>query len=173
MKKNKINKKFGRLVVISLIVILLMMSVAQAVVKTDINNIKKIIKQVPPSKGLLDNYFTWEDLFNDATKIDPTMSYNYDVVGGFVKMKNTYPLWTDPDWTKMKPITITANQAFSNYAIHLTVNYDSDMQSDFGDIRFKHESSGDILLNYWIEDYTEGSSASIWVKIPTLQLEIA
>lgn len=114
-----------------------------------------------------DNYFTWEDLFNDATKVDPTMSYNYDMVSGFVKIKNTYPIWTDPDWTRMKQITITANQALSNYAIHLSVAYDADMQSGYADLRFKHENSGDVVLNYWIENYTS-SSASVWVKIPTL-----
>jgi len=169
--KNKTNKKFGRLVVVSLLVILLTMSAAQAMVKIDIKNMKKTIKIMPPppKAPLDDNYFTWEDLFNDATKIDPTggMSYNYDVTGGFVKMKNTYALWTDPAWTRMKPITITANQALSNYAIHLTINYDSDMRSDYGDIRFKHESSGDVLLNYWVESY-DNSSASVWVKIPYL-----
>ncbi|MCX6667768.1 MAG: DUF2341 domain-containing protein [Euryarchaeota archaeon] len=169
MKKNKTNKKFGRLVVISLLVMLLMMSAAQAVVKIDINNMKKIIKQIPPPpKAPLDgNYFTWEDLFNDATKIDPTMSYNYDVAGGFVKIKNTYALWTDPAWTRMKQVTITNNagELLYNYAIHLIINYDSDMRPDYGDLRFKHESSGDVLLNYWMESY-DASSASVWVKIP-------
>jgi hypothetical protein len=171
MKKNKTNKKFWRLVVISLLVILLTMSAAQAAVKIDIKNMKKTIKTMPPPpKGPLDdNYFTWEDLFNDATKVDPTMSYNYEIAGGFVKMKNTYALWTDPAWTKMKPITITNNagELLYNYAIHLVVNYDSDMRADYGDIRFKHESSGDVLLNYWIESY-DASSASVWVKIPYL-----
>ena len=124
MKKNKTNKKFGRLVVISLLVILMMMSAAQAVVKIDVKNIQKIIKQIqPPPKAPLDgNYFTWEDMFNDATKVDPTMSYNYEIAGGFVKMKNTYALWTDPAWTRMKPITITNNagELLYNYAIHYT-----------------------------------------------------
>jgi hypothetical protein len=169
MKKNKTNKKFGRLVVISLLLVLLMMSAAQAVVKIDINNMKKIIKQIPPppKAPLDDNYFTWEDLFNDATKIDPTMSYNYEIASGSVKMKNTYALWTDPAWTRMKPITITNNagELLYNYAIHLIVTYDSDMRPDYGDLRFKHESSGDVLLNYWMESY-DASSASFWVKIP-------
>jgi hypothetical protein len=141
-------------------------SATQAVIKFDPYTIENNSKSMAP---LLrdDNYFIWEDLFNDATKVDPTMSYNYDIVGGFVKIKNTYPLWTDPDWTRMKSITITADQALTNYAIHLTVNYDSDMQSDYDDLRFKHEDSGDVVLNYWIENCTS-SSASVWVKIPTL-----
>ncbi|MBE3122618.1 MAG: DUF2341 domain-containing protein [Thermoplasmata archaeon] len=169
MKKNLVNKKFGRLVVISLLVVLLMMSATQAMVKFDTKHIDNVSKTTPPlSIPLLeDNYFTWEDLFNDATKIDPTMSYNYEVASGSVKMKNTYALWTDPAWIRMKPITITNNagELLYNYAIHLTVTYDSDMRPDFGDIRFKHEGSGDVLCNYWLENY-DSSSASFWVKIP-------
>ena len=169
MKKNKTNKKFGKLVVISLLVVLLMMSATQAMVKFDTKHIDNVFKTTPPlSIPLLeDNYFTWEDLFNDATKIDPTMSYNYEVASGSVKMKNTYALWTDPAWIRMKPITImnNAGELLYNYAIHLVVTYDSDMRPDFGDIRFKHEGSGDVLCNYWLENY-DSSSASFWVKIP-------
>ena len=97
------------------------------------------------------------------------MSYNYEVASGSVKMKNTYALWTDPAWIRMKPITITNNagELLYNYAIHLTVTYDSDMRPDYGDIRFKHEGSGDVLCNYWMENY-DPSSASVWVKIPYL-----
>ena len=171
MKKNTINKKFGKLVVISLLMMLLMMSATQAVVKFDMKNSEKISKSISPlpMNPREDNYFTWEDLFNDATKIDPTMSYNYEVASGSVKIKNTYALWTDPAWIRMKPITITNNagELLYNYAIYLTVTYDSDMRPDYGDIRFKHESSGDVLCNYWLENYNP-SSASVWVKIPAL-----
>jgi len=164
--KNKTNKKFGRLVVVLLLVILLAMSAAQAAVKIDIKNFIKSMPP-PPKAPLNDNYFTWEDLFNDATKIDPTMSYNYNVSSGSVKIMDTCLLWTDPAWTRMKPITITntAGELLYNYAVHLEINYDADMRSDYGDIRFKHESSGDVLLNYWIESY-DSSSANVWVKIP-------
>jgi len=171
MMKGKGNKKFERLVIILFITALFIMSATQATSKIDIKNIKKILKQTSPipTGPLDDNYFTWEDLFSDATKIDPTsgMSYNYDVAGGFVKMQNTYDLWTDPAWTRMRPVTLTNNagQLLYNYAVHLIINYDSDMRPDYGDLRFKHQSSGDVLLNYWIESY-DSSSASAWVKIP-------
>ena len=58
-------------------------------------------------------------------------------------------------------------RSLTNYAIHLTVTYDSDMRSDYGDLRFKHESSGDVYLNYWIENMS-ATAASVWVKIPSL-----
>jgi hypothetical protein len=167
MKENKINKKFVKLVVILILVLLLTVSGTQASVRVDLN--KKNLNYIPNPiiASFDDNYFTWEDLFNDATKIDPTMSYDCEVVGGFVKMINTYPLWTDPEWTRMKPITVTNNagQPLSNYAVQIEVEYDSDMRTDYGDIRFKHDNSGDVLLNYWVENY-DSSSANVWVKIP-------
>jgi len=173
MEKNTTHKKFGRLVVVLLIVVLLTMSAAQALVSYNPNTIKIISKSPSPHPAppLQDNYFTWEDLFNDATKIDPTMSYNYDVASGFVKMKDTFALWTDPAWSRMKPVTITnnADQLLYDYAVHLVVAYDTDMRPDYGDIRFKHEDSGDVLCNYWIENY-DTTSASVWVKIPFIPI---
>ena len=167
MRKNKIRSKSGRLVIVSFIVVLLMFSATQAIVVNETPFDKKT-DTTPPTKPLSnENYFTWEDLFNDATRVDPTMSYNYEINSGAAKMTNTYPLWTDPAWTRMKQITITntAGEILYNYALHLSVPYDSDMRTDFGDIRFKHESSGDVFCNYWIENY-DMSSASVWVKIP-------
>jgi len=169
MEKNTSKTIPARLVVLLLLAVLLMMSAAQAVVHFDIQTLEKTSSSPSyhPAGMLGDNYYTWEDLFNDATKIDPTMSYNYDIAGGSAMMKNTYTLWTDPTWTRMKPITVTAMDSLSNYAIHLTVTYDPDMRPDYGDLRFKHDNSGDFYLSYWIENMTS-SSASVWVKIPTL-----
>ena len=171
MEKNQTNKKYQRLVVLLLLAVLMITSAAQAVVNIDRTTMGTIIKPIPPApQGLLtDNYFTWEDLFNDATKVDPTQSYNYEILSGFVKMKNTYLLWSDPAWTRLKQVTLsnTAGETMYNYAIHLVVNYDSDMRADYGDLRFKHEGSGDVLLNYWMESY-DSSTASVWVKVPSI-----
>ncbi|GAI39721.1 unnamed protein product, partial [marine sediment metagenome] len=95
--------------------------------------------------------------------------YDFELVDGIIRIKNTYSIWTDPDWTRMKPIEITNNagQPLANYAIHLTIDYDPDMQSDYDDIRFKHEDSPTTWLNYWIET-EDPSSASVWVKIPVI-----
>ncbi|PNX46865.1 MAG: hypothetical protein BV456_11715 [Thermoplasmata archaeon M8B2D] len=57
----------------------------------------------------------------------------------------------------------------SHYAIKLTISYDSDMNPDFHDIRFKHESFPTQWLDYWIEDYTHASSAIVWVNFPSLK----
>jgi len=170
MRKNKTNKKFNRLVAVLLLTVLLMISAAQAFVpyKRNHSDVDSNIPSSAPSPLLTDNYFTWEDLFTSATKVDPTMSYNYEIAGGFAKIKDTYPLWTDPAWTRMKQITITNNAGsiLYNYALHLTIPYDSDMRPDYSDLRFKHENSGDVLCNYWLET-SNTSNAEVWVKIPS------
>jgi hypothetical protein len=168
MGKNTNNKKFGRLVVVLFLVASLMFSAAQALMiqyNVSPGDTKGIISS--PLPLLQDNYYTWEDLFTDATQVDPSMSYNYEITAGVASMKDTYPLWTDPAWTRMKQITVTNNagEALYNYALHLVIPYDADMRPDYGDLRFKHEGSGDVVCNYWMENYN-ASSASVWVKIP-------
>ena len=113
----------------------------------------------------------WEDNFNDASKIDPGMSDNYIVSGGKASMANTYAVWTDPSWTRMKQINVTNNagQTLQNYALKMTINRDSDMQSDYRDIRFKHESDPVAWLNYWIENYSS-TYIDVWVRIPSLPI---
>jgi hypothetical protein len=119
--------------------------------------------------NLDDFYFTWSDDFENEQLIDSTMSYDYETEDGIVKMKNTYQIWTEPNWIKMKTITIqnNAGEILDNYAVKFTINYDSDMQSDYDDIRFKHEEYDTVWLDYWIENY-DMNSATIWVKFPSL-----
>jgi len=174
---RKYNKKYGKMIVISLFIILISMSVTQAIIKIEMESSKNFIatksynvNKKLPFLPLDDPYFTWEDEFNTQEWIDPdpTMSYDYDVDNGLVKMKNTYSLWTDPDWTKMKPIKITnSGESLYKYALLLTVEYDTDMQSDYNDLRFKHENGGNVYLDYWIET-NDSTSASVWVKIPQI-----
>ena len=167
--KKSSKRKSSTLVVVLFLTLVLMISAAQAFMVSfdpspaDTSRGSSSL----PEPLLQDNYYTWEDVFTDATKVDPSMSYNYEITGGVVQMKNTFPLWTDPAWTRLKQITITNNagELLYNYALHLVIPYDSDMRADYGDLRFKHDSSGDVLCNYWIENY-DATAASIWVKIP-------
>ena len=179
MRKNNKDKKFGKLVVISLFVILVMMSTAQAVVKIDIAKYKntlmvnkfQIVPETPPMHPLDDPVFTWEDDFETMEWIDPDpdMSYNFTIENDIVKMKDTYTVWSDPDWTRIKPITLTNNEndPLTDFAIKLDVEYDSDMQDDYDDIRFKHESTPNTWLNYWIET-KDSNEAIVWVKVESI-----
>jgi|GEM_PF-787108 len=76
--------------------------------------------------------------------------------------------WWDLSWNSRKMINITnAGAALTNYPIKVTVNYiDSKMKNDFSDIRFI-DSTGQ-LLNYWIQNYTAGVQATVWVNVTSL-----
>ncbi|UCF50493.1 MAG: DUF2341 domain-containing protein [Thermoplasmatales archaeon] len=118
----------------------------------------------------------WEDNFNDESKIDQDppgdgKSESYVVSDSKVTMANTYSVWTDPDWTRMRPITLTNNEVYqiTDYQIYLTVDNDSDMQSDYDDLRFKHENEPNTWLDYWIEKY-DSLEANVWVEIPTVPI---
>jgi len=169
MEKNKIFK----ITAVGILFFFLFASAAQASYQTI--GATKIAEKISSNsgddeKGLV----TWQDEFDDASKIDPSppgqgQSDNYVVSSSKVSMINTYPAWTDPAWTKMKPITITnsGGQILSDYALQLAINHESGMQSAYQDIRFKHENNPATWLGYWIERYNS-TVARVWVKIPTI-----
>ena len=59
------------------------------------------------------------------------------------------------------------DEALTDYQVKVTVPYDSDMKSDFSDLRFT-SSDGSTLLNHWIESYTASTSAVVWIKVPSI-----
>ena len=80
-------------------------------------------------------------------------------------------------WNYRKSHVINPSSgAGTGYQIKITVHYGSGADSgsdvylngkcntDFSDIRFT-DSSGSVLLPYWIESYTPSDNAVIWVKI--------
>ena len=164
MQKNKLLKAST----FAIFLILMLTSAAQAIVTIRQNII--IASFGNERRG----YSSWGDFFNDSSKIDPNppgvgVTDNYIIDSGNVKMKNTYSVWTDPSWTRMKPIQLTNSAGpITNCILQINVSYDSDMQSDYDDIRFKHESLPSTWLDYWIETYNT-SLAVVWVEIPYLQ----
>jgi len=76
--------------------------------------------------------------------------------------------WYNASWTKRKAITLTggASGAQTDYQVKLTVTWDSDMKSDFSDLRFT-KLDGTTLLNAWLETHTASTTATIWVATDT------
>lgn len=76
--------------------------------------------------------------------------------------------WWNSAWTKKKSITLTggASGAQSAYQLKLTVTWDSDMKSDFSDLRFTNGAE-DTLLDSWLESHTASTSAVVWVETDT------
>ncbi len=68
-------------------------------------------------------------------------------------------------WTYRQNITLHGTSgAGTNYQINITVTYDSEMQSDFDDIRFT-DDDGTTLLDHWRETYTASTTALFWVEV--------
>jgi len=112
----------------------------------------------------------WEDDFRDSSKIDIGLSHNYviDTQSGTVSMRETYPVWTNPSFTRMRPLEVsnTGGTPQHNYVLNITVYYDTDMQSDFDDLRFV-DAQG-VNLSYWISSRINGVSATVLVLVPTI-----
>jgi len=73
------------------------------------------------------------------------------------------------NWKSRKSITIigSADGILTNFQIKETVTYIADMNADFSDLRFT-SANGNTLLSYWIESKTDGSTADVWIKIPSI-----
>jgi hypothetical protein len=111
--------------------------------------------------------FVWEDDFLDESKIDTLLSYNYelDKNKGLVYMVNTFEGWYNADFTRMKIIDIynSGSQTYTDYVIDMIIDYDSDMQTDFEDLRFT-DSEGNSLY-YWIGEKIIGEQTSTLVRL--------
>ena len=100
--KNKKNQIYMKLMVISIFITFLTTSVASAMIKNQKNN----GSSSQDMGSLAAEYYELRDDFNNEQKIDITKSWGYLVEGGVAKMKNTYPVWTDPAWEKLVPISV-------------------------------------------------------------------
>ena len=123
------------------------------------------------TKTLGESTFTWEDDFLDTSRIDSEWSYDYVVSNSNVTMDNTFEVWADPEWTRMKPIEVinTGGETFNHYLLDLTVYYDPDMQQDFDDLRFYNKSG--VPLDYQRIEKVNGEYVDILVEIPEIQAE--
>ncbi|HDM35728.1 MAG TPA: DUF2341 domain-containing protein [Candidatus Syntrophoarchaeum butanivorans] len=78
----------------------------------------------------------------------------------------TYKPWWDTGWRYRRPITISSEDELSDYQIRLEVNWDSEMQDDFDDLRFTTQD--DSPIPHWIELKANRNWASVWVKVPRI-----
>ena len=106
----------------------------------------------------------------DLTGLDGNTTYYYRVYSYNSTNFSCYAVSTinsfttkTPTWTKKRPIHInnTGGGALTDYEIMINITYNSDMQTDFDDIRVKNESSGEFVP-YWIEDKVNGSWCRLW-----------
>jgi hypothetical protein len=77
--------------------------------------------------------------------------------------------WFDTDWNKRQRVRVANNDStsYTNAVTMVSVTYDSDMQSDFDDLRFT-ANDGLTKIDFWVERFTSGVSADVWVEVPSL-----
>jgi hypothetical protein len=77
--------------------------------------------------------------------------------------------WFDVNWTKRQRVRISNNTAVvaTNTQVYIDVPYDTEMQSDFDDIRFT-DSSGTTSLDHWLESFTSSATGTFWVEVPSI-----
>jgi|GEM_PF-3968829 len=102
--------------------------------------------------------------------------YGYGKVNAYRAVSSYLSGW---NYRKLKTITGTTAGAQTNYQMKLKV-YNSagtdtpsniylggNAKSDFSDLRFT-KSDGVTLLDYWIESYTPGVNATVWVEVDSI-----
>ncbi|MHA1356228.1 MAG: DUF2341 domain-containing protein, partial [Candidatus Heimdallarchaeota archaeon] len=84
--------------------------------------------------------------------------------------------WFDHNWTNCKRIEVfNPGVALTNYSVKIGLtprnfNY-SAAQVDGDDIRFTYLDNV-TLLNYWLEEWNNATTSTVWVKIPTIEASI-
>ena len=82
-----------------------------------------------------------------------------------------YDPWWNTSFLYRRNITInnTANSnTLTDFQVPINITYDSDMQSDFDDLRFAN-LDGTTELSYWIENKSNSNWAYVWVKVNAIQ----
>ena len=79
--------------------------------------------------------------------------------------------WLDPAWTQRTPVMVNnTGGALANYQVQISLDASFDFghaNPDGSDIRVT-AADGTTLLPMWVEQWTPNTSASIWVKTPSL-----
>ena len=80
--------------------------------------------------------------------------------------------WWSGSWSYRKEVTVTGGTTtLTNFTVLVNVSYESNMQSNFDDIRFVNgECSGaqDIENGFELDYKVNGANAFYWVRIPSL-----
>jgi len=81
-------------------------------------------------------------------------------------------LWYNPSWSRRRAVSVPnpTGSTLTNFQVHVVLSSSftfANAQSNGGDIRFT-ASDGATLLPHWIENWTPGTSASIWVQVSSV-----
>lgn len=83
--------------------------------------------------------------------------------------------WFLNEWTYRKNITIdnsASPETLKDFQMFLRIPYDSNMQEDFGDLRFTwyDETNGkEVKVDYWVGEFVLSDHALVWIKVPSIR----
>jgi hypothetical protein len=120
-------------------------------------------------------------IIESPERTTPSTKYYFQSELGGVKSDTWMVVVSDPGWLtgwtyRKSHVIQNASGAGTNYQINITIINDSSsdsggimyiddkMRSDFGDVRFT-DDDGTTLLDYWIENKTDGVNATFWVEV--------
>ena len=75
--------------------------------------------------------------------------------------------WWNASWSNKKLIDITAEENSTSFQVLAKVDYESEMEIDFDDIRFVNRDEN-TSLSYWIINQTDSDYAWVYFKIDTI-----
>lgn len=77
--------------------------------------------------------------------------------------------WYHQDWSARQSVRVDNGDGatYTDAAVRLLVPYDTDMQSDFDDLRFT-DASGTTTVPHWVGSTTPSTVAEVWVQVPEL-----
>jgi len=127
----------------------------------------------------IDNKGAWIHCLDPIRIVQFTTPGSIDSIDWTTTLPNNR--WLD-GWNYRQQFTVngSADGALTNYQIKLTVHKGSfwfslgsdvftnnNCKDDFSDLRFT-ALDGTTPLDYWIESYTAGDSATVWVEVPSI-----
>jgi len=78
--------------------------------------------------------------------------------------------WWNNNWSHLIGATVNNRQnslELSEFPVMLTLSWCEGMAEDFANLRFIADDYTTIL-DYWIESYTAGTEATVWVRVPSI-----
>ncbi|MGD9276061.1 MAG: DUF2341 domain-containing protein [Candidatus Pacearchaeota archaeon] len=110
-------------------------------------------------------FFAYANLTNESRISNITNKWGVTIISSACEGSAS---WWDAGWSRRKQISITENSGkyLANYSVKINVDYDSDMQADFDDLRFTDSSGSE--LGYWVEEKQNSDYAVVWVLLETL-----
>jgi hypothetical protein len=116
--------------------------------------------------GVYSLYANVSDMY--YTNSTEVRTIRIDIVSPVISSSSPSSNWFNSGWSKRKEITVTTldTEYIVNQSIYLNVAYDSDMQSDFDDLRFTDINNNELGYWFYNNTYIANNSVNVYVKLP-------